>query len=140
MIETIGKGVKKIALVQINNDKILDLCRRAAEELNIEINNVVSDLKLTNEGKTETFDLCILILEGTNPRIHSLQYHLSKKIESKKILIFNENFTKVSAPKNWIIASIEKFSNVLLPRLFTSPKTFFVDFFNALKRLLKLKK
>ena len=60
MIETIGKGVKKIALVQINNDKILDLCRRAAEELNIEINNVVSDLKLTNEGKTETFDLCIL--------------------------------------------------------------------------------
>ena len=51
MIETIGKGVKKIALVQINNDKILDLCRRAAEELNIEINNVVSDLKLTNEGR-----------------------------------------------------------------------------------------
>ena len=140
MIETIGKEVKKIALVQINNDKILDLCRRAAEELNIEINNVVSDLKLTSEGRAENFDLCILILEGTNPRIHSLQYHLSKKIESKKILIFNENFTKVSAPKNWIIASLEKFYKVLLPRLFTSPKTFFVDFFNALKRLLKLKK
>mgnify|MGYP001207361183 CR=1 FL=1 len=140
MIETIGKEAKKIALVQINNNKILDLSKRAAKELNMEINNVVSDLRLTNEGRTEIFDICILILEGKNPRIHSLQYNLSKQIKSKKILIFNENFTEVSAPKSWVITSAEKFFKVLLPKLFTSPKAFFTDSLNALKRLWKLKK
>ena len=140
IIESIGTETKRIALVQINNNKILRLCESAGKELNIEIKNVVRDSDLTNEGKTKDFDLCILVLEGSNPRLHTLQFNLAKKIRASNLIIFNENFTEVLPPKHWLISSFDRFIKDLLPRLFKSPKAFFVDLFNALKRLVKLKK
>ena len=132
--------LKNIALVQINNNIILDLCHAAADKLGFNMTNVVDNLKLTHVGINNRFDLCIVILEGQNPRIHSLQYNLSKKIKSKKVLIFNENFTVVSPPKSWIIISLKRFIFEVLPLLFSSPKTFFADVLNGIKLLFRLKK
>jgi hypothetical protein len=84
--------------------------------------------------------MCIVILEGSNPRVHSTQLNLAKKISSNNLLILNENLSEVSAPKNWILVSAKKFLTILLPKLFNSPRTFFVDLMNALKKIIRLKK
>ena len=133
------RASKKYYLSNCNNI-ILDLCHAAADKLGFNMTNVVDNLKLTHVGINNRFDLCIVILEGQNPRIHSLQYNLSKKIKSKKVLIFNENFTVVSPPKSWIIISLKRFIFEVFPLLFSSPKTFFADVLNGIKLLFRLKK
>ena len=138
--QNITATTKSIALVQINNTTILKLCQSASKRLNIEITNVVANLNLIKKAKNNSYDLCIVILEGGNPRVHSLQLNLAKKVNAGKLLILNENFTEVPFPKNWIIASLIRFRKDVLPLLFNDPKTFFVDFFNAAKRLFALKK
>jgi len=140
LIEQTDKNIKNIALVQINNKIILDLCKDAAKDLNFNMVNVVNNLELTDKGKIDKYDLCVVILEGQNPRIHTLQYNLSKKVNSKKTLILNENFTEVSPPLNWTKIAMKRFIFEVLPSLFTSPKTFFADVINGMKLLLKLKK
>jgi hypothetical protein len=138
--ESIAPTVRNIALVQINNLKIFELCKCAAEELGLQISNVIQELQLTKKAKTNSYDMCIVILEGSNPRVHSTQLNLAKKISSNNLLILNENLSEVSAPKNWILVSAKKFLTILLPKLFNSPRTFFVDLMNALKKIIRLKK
>lgn len=138
--ESIAPTIRNIALVQINNLKIFELCKCVAEELGLQISNVIQGLQLTQKARTNSFDMCIVILEGSNPRVHSTQLSLAKKISSNNLLIFNENLSEVSAPKNWILVSAKKFLTVLLPKLLNSPRTFFVDLMNALKKIIRLKK
>lgn len=140
LIEYTNKDTKDIALVQINNNKILKLCLSASSQLGINMVNVVDNLSLTKDGLENVFDYCIVILEGKNPRIHSLQYNLSKKVKTNEILIFNENFTIVPIPKNWIAISAKRFLFKVLPSLFSSPKIFFVDVLNGIRLLFKLRK
>ena len=132
---------KDIALVQIANRTISDLCQSAAKKLDINIINVISrNLTLNQIGREGSYGLCILMLEGSNPRVHRLLLKLAKKVNSERLLVLNENFSEVQAPKNWLVASLLRFRRQLLPLLLTDPKTFFVDTFNALGRLLRAHK
>jgi hypothetical protein len=132
---------KDIALVQIANRTILDLCQSAAKKLDVGIINVIGkNLTLNQLGREGSYGLCIVVLEGSNPRVHRLLLKLAKKVNSECLLILNENFSEVQSPKNWLVASLLRFQRQLLPLLFSDPKTFFVDTFNALWRLLRLYK
>ena len=132
---------KDIALVQIANRTISDLCQSAAKKLDVSIINVISrNLTLNHIGREGSFGLCILMLEGSNPRVHRLLLKLAKKVNSERLLILNANFSEVQAPKNWLAISVLRFRRQLLPLLFTNPKDFFVDTFNALRRLLRVNK
>ena len=102
--------------------------------------NVVDNLKLTHIGINNRFDLCIVILEGRTQEYIACNIIYQKKIKSKKVLIFNENFTVVSPPKSWIIISLKRFIFEVFPLLFSSPKTFFADVLNGIKLLFRLKK
>lgn len=129
---------KDIALVQIANKTISDLCQSAAKKLDISIDNVIDqNFTLNQIGRDKSYHLCILMLEGSNPRVHRLLLKLAKKVNSERLLVLNENFSEVQMPKNWVVSGFLRFRRQLLPLMFTDPKTFVVDTFNALRRLLR---
>jgi hypothetical protein len=139
--EYIMNEKKDIALVQIGNSTILDLCQNAAKKLDVGIVNVVGrHLTLNMIGQEGSYNLCIVILEGSNPRLHRILLKLAKKVNSERLVMLNENFSEVQAPKNWLITCLLQFRRKLLPMLLKDPKTFFVDSYNALQRLLRVYK